>query len=135
MDNVFKNTDESSILLFDRTKGIQMLWTTWHLQGEINNGGFCQYFDDNENLYMPEILMGYYEITKNSLELLDCFEIKRAFEEALVLYTSKQSVNNLVGSVDDAWNRLANEYYNYESEFLRKREDYISNNLKEFIME
>lgn len=99
MDFVLTKTNEDNIILMkEYSPGMKMVATTWHLQGEVNNGGFCQYFDNNENLYSKEILRDYYQITKDSLELLGSTKIKEAFVKHL-LYLSPVNGNPIYAKI------------------------------------
>ena len=107
MDFVLTKTNEDNLILMkEYSSGIKMVATTWHLQGEINNGGCYQYFDNNENLYTKEILRDYYQITKDSLVLLGSMKIKEAFVEAFALFESGQREPNIHKNTDFEWNRL-----------------------------
>ena len=129
-----KTNEDNLILMREYSSGMKMVATTWHLQGEINNGGFYQYFDNNENLYTKEILRDYYQITKDSLVLLGSIKIKEAFVEAYALFESGQREPNIHKNTDFEWNRLDNIYYDNEEELLIKRDEYIEKNLNEFVV-
>ena len=135
MECVLTKTNEDNLILMNEySPGMKMVATTWHLQGEINNGGFCQYFDNNESLYTKEILREYYQTTKDSLDLLGNSKIKEAFVEAFDLFESSQREPNKQGNADFKWNRLDNIYYENEEELLINRDEYIDKNLNEFVV-
>ncbi|MDR1688949.1 MAG: DMP19 family protein [Clostridiales bacterium] len=127
-----KKDVENPILLNGYSQGMQMLWTTWHLQGEVNNGGFCQYFDNNTNLYSSKVLKEYYELTKDSFQLLRCDKIGNAFEEARLLFYSAETDCITQENLNNSWNRLDCVYFDNEEEFLRRRAEYVEMNLSEF---
>lgn len=135
MECVLTKTNEDNLILMNGySSGMKMVATTWHLQGEINNGGFCQYFDNNESLYTKEILREYYQTTKDSLDLLGNSKIKEAFVEAFALFESSQREPNKQRNADVKWNRLDNIYYENEEELLINRDEYIDKNLNEFVV-
>jgi hypothetical protein len=41
------------------TGGQQMLWATMLLEGEVNNGGFNQYFFNTEGMYLEDAIRGF----------------------------------------------------------------------------
>lgn len=129
-----KTNEDNLILMKEYSSGMKMVATTWHLQGEINNGGFCQYFDNNESLYTKEILREYYQTTKDSLDLLGSTKIKEASVEAFALFESSQQEPNKQKNTDFEWNRLDNIYYENEEELLINRDEYIEKNLNEFVV-
>ncbi|MBE5993228.1 MAG: DUF4375 domain-containing protein [Paenibacillaceae bacterium] len=135
MKCVLTRTNEDNLILMkEYSSGMKMVATTWHLQGEINNGGFYQYFDNNESLHKKEILREYYQITKDSLYLLGNTKIKEAFVEAFALFESSQREPNKQKNTDFEWNRLDNIYYENEEELLINRDEYIDKNLNEFVV-
>lgn len=89
-DAVFRLTDvlirqtgersdaESVAFVRAQSPGVRMVWGLFMLEGEVNNGGFNQFFWNSSRHYLPEVREGCI--------LIGAHEHLRLLEEALAVY-------------------------------------------------
>jgi len=99
-------------------RGYQMIWVLWHLQGEVNNGGYFQYFDNFENC--NQVRKPYYDLTIEFLEMIDCTEYSNDFSNAFDVYTKCRECENDDESdkIAEKMDELDNKFYENEKFFI-----------------
>jgi len=116
-------------------KSYQVIWLLWHLQGEVNNGGYFQYFDNFEN--NNQIRKPYYDLTIEYLEMIGLFDYGKDFSNALAIYTEclECEDDDKRDKIAEKMDALEKRFYENEKLFVRAIDDYINFNLSNFITE
>lgn len=118
------------------TKGQQMFWSTWKLEGEVNNGGFNQfYFNGNEEFgQMAEAgfkaigLRNYADLTHKANQIYKENKTRlQEYEDGTIKSFSDSYKDNPLNEIDDAFFDLQSKQG--ISEF---RINYIRNHKDEF---
>ena len=124
-------------------KGYQLIYTPWHLQGEVNNGGYYQYFDNFENC--NDVRQPYYDLTVDYLKMIGRTKLSEDYLTHLQLYKeceklknsdecdSKCAECNKCEAFDKSIEDLDNAFYASEHEFIQAIDDYIEANLDDFV--
>lgn len=114
-------------------KGHQLIWVLWHLDGEINNGGYYQFFDNFENCNL--ITTEYYSLITNFLKLINCDNFAKDFSKALSIYHKFQNCKNSEkeNKLSSKLEQLDQNFYQNEDKLINAINIYIKNNLDEFI--
>jgi len=114
-------------------KGYQMIWTLWHLQGEVNNGGHFQYFDNFEA--NNQVKEPYYKLTNEFIVMIGCTKLSKNFLKSLEIYNRCRECEDDVESdkIGEEMNEVDNMFYENESVFIQAIDDYIEANLNEFV--
>lgn len=116
--------------------GQKALYYWWYLDGQVNNGGFIQFFFNGYYIYTPTIIKGLKHIGDTKAAGL----VERAYEQYLIenkKFKSARSTNdlqdfsNLYKEVTD-FEDLDSIYYSLEESTIEKFVDYIRQNPNEF---
>lgn len=51
--------DRERAIVMALSPGLRMVYTTWGVEAEVNNGGFSQYFENSTGQFADEALAGY----------------------------------------------------------------------------
>ncbi|WP_420573928.1 DMP19 family protein [Kordia sp.] len=140
-DNIYENIKEnlSNELQNIRklTKGQQGFWATWILEGEVNNGGFNQFYFNSSGQFaeMAEkgfMMMGakkHAELTSKANKIyLENKDKLTKFDDGTVENFSKSYENNPLNALDTEFYELGNE-----ENFSELRIKYIRTHKNEFI--
>ena len=137
--NFLEQFEEASKL----TEGHQMIFILWHLQGEVNNGGYYQYFDNFENC--NQIKQPYYNLTIDWLKKIGCVDLSNDYSRFLQIYRKCEELKrdgkcidmcdkcNRCSRFDEEIEKLDNGFYENESIFIQAIDDYIDANLDDFV--
>jgi hypothetical protein len=120
------------------TPGMQMLYTTWILEGEVNNGGFNQYFWNTEGKTADMALAGYRlvgaeayaDIVRRAIATQkEEAEMMQEFKDEDTLEAFSESYEHTkLSSLDD-------EFFDLEEDVSALRVKYIRQHLEEFATE
>lgn len=123
--------------LFEKTfamkKGYQMIYIIWHLQGEINNGGYVQFFDNFENC--NTIIKEYYDLIVDNLKIINYNEFLEDFSKARILYEKLRASSDKEeqDEYDKKLGELDNNFYEYESQLVNIVDDYVEAHIDDFV--
>lgn len=122
------------------SKGMQMLYTTWWVEGEVNNGGFSQYFWNSASQFAKEAYYGFLAIGAK--------EFAKLMAEGMNLYIKHHAqIKKLQenGSLDgytelenqEIFNGLDDKFYSLQEkeDIMKLRMEYIKSHIDEFISE
>ena len=139
--------DDDILEQFERVsrlaKGYQMIYVLWHLQGEVNNGGYCKYFDNFENCNKTK--QPYYDLTINFLKMIGCIELSHDYLGYLCLYRKWEELRensecnnkctecNKCAAFDKKSEKFDSRFYENEKFFIQAIDDYIDANLDDFV--
>jgi hypothetical protein len=114
-------------------KAYQMITSLWHLQREVNNGGYHQYFFNFENC--NQVRQPYYNLTSEFLGMIGCNEIRSEFLKALELYIKCEECENDAESASFAEEmyKLDIKFYENERFFIKSIDDYIQTHIDDFV--
>ena len=119
------------------SKSEQAIYIIWGLEGEINNGGFNQYYFNSSGKFS--------ELTPNALKLVGAVKFAELVEKANGIYKTENDkiTKHQDGTIEgfsksyeeNPLNELDDEFYKlYEIENLQNLQiDYIRKNKKDFI--
>lgn len=115
------------------SQGRRMLWGVFIVDGEVNNGGFNQFFWNDSHEYLPEAREGLRLIgAHEQLELLD--EAVRRFErefDRLRPYYQTNTIESFSESYsEDLFADLDDRYFELDTHALQ--EAYIRSHIDEF---
>ena len=116
-----------------QSPGLKMIWGLFSLEGEVNNGGFTQFFWNSSRHYLPEVREGCI--------LIGAHEHLGLFEEALAVYEEhrgrlgalkdENSLEAFSTSYEpDVFHELDNRFFELDSMPLQLA--YIRQHLDEF---
>ena len=114
-------------------KGYQMIYMLWHLQDEINNGGYFQYFDNFEG--NNKIKKPYYDLTIEYLKMIGCIDFSSDYSKALEIYTKCRECedDDEIDKIAEGMDELDNKFYDNEKVFIQAIDEYIDANLDDFV--
>ncbi|MDD3241849.1 MAG: DUF4375 domain-containing protein [Bacilli bacterium] len=112
-------------------KGHQMIYLIWHLQSEINNGGYFQFFDNFENC--NKILQPYYDLISEHLIIVK--EFHNDFIKAISVYKKLRNAKSEKEEekYDKELYELDTKFYDYEQKLITAVDDYIDSHINDFI--
>lgn len=119
------------------SKGQQAFFSTWIIEGEVNNGGFNQFYFNSSGQYAKMAEMGFMTIGAEKFSELTkrANKIYAANKERLEEFDDGTMESFSESYKDNPLNDLDTEFYNlYDSEKIGElRIKYIQENTKEFI--
>ena len=120
------------------TPGMQMLYTTWILEGEVNNGGFNQYFWNTEGKTADMALAGYRLVGAEAYADVVRRAIATQKEEAEMMqeFKDKDTLEAFSESYEHTkLNALDDEFFDLEEDVSALRVKYIRQHLEEYATE
>jgi len=119
------------------TKGQQAFFSTWIIEGEVNNGGFNQFFFNSSGQYAEMSEIGFKtigaekfsELTSRANKIYS--ENKKRLEE----FDDGTMESFSESYKDNPLNDLDTEFYNLTESVSELRIKYIRNNIREFTTE
>ena len=128
---VWKKTEKSDDNFTNLTEPEKVFIYVDMLEGQVNNGGFDQFFINSSGDYTHEILAAY-EIIK-AHKTADLIEMAiKAFPALPVpkdTETRREIMQNLDESITNVWYELDNKFYEYEENIAGLLIDYIKQNI------
>jgi len=114
-------------------EGYQLIYIILHLQGEVNNGGYVQFFDNFENC--NTIVSPYYDLVSKYLKLLNCDAFYKDFLKAKSIYRELRKTTNeeLEKKYDEELDELDNNFYKNEKLLIESINEYININIDSFV--
>ncbi len=104
------------------------------LEGQVNNGGFDQYFFNSSGEYAHETL--------TALEEIGAYKTAELLEQAIKVFPQlpipkdteqrRELMKNLPQQVSDVWGQLDDEFYEYPDNIAGLAIEYVKNNKKQF---
>lgn len=132
--NIATDAENEKLLSKRFSRGQKSIYFFWYLDGEVTNGGFIQFYWNNNRKYLPPILEG--------LKLIGDFEMIKLVEKADELYM-KNKVKFDNGQKQDDFEKLYEElkefdnlddlYYDINDNTMDLIEKYIRGNVEEFV--
>lgn len=105
------------------SKGMRMVYSTWWVEGEVNNGGFNQYFLNTEGKYYKDAIEGY--------DLVGASEFLSVLKQAVKAYEkgeTKKPIENKFAMLDEKFMHDMNY-----GELSKKRNRYIRKHVDQFV--
>ncbi len=125
---------------YDKVKslslGFQYVFATWTLEGEVNNGGFNQYFNNSTGQFAEEAYNGYLafgskEMAENVNGAVEClFDEFELFKKTKAADTLEAFMESYEESELDIWD---DKFYDCSDDLSKLRLKYIRENIKEFV--
>ena len=121
------------------TKGQQGFWSTWVIEGEVNNGGFNQFYFNSSGQYSEMAEIGfetigakkYAELTSRANKIYaDNKERLEEFDDGTMESFSESYKDNPLNKLDDEFYELGNK-----ESISELRIKYIREHIKEFTTE
>lgn len=142
-DNIYENIKDDFDNEFENlsklSKGQQAFWSTWVLEGEVNNGGFNQFYFNSSGQFSKMAEIGFKTIGAQKYVELTSRANKTYAEnkERLAEFDDGTMESFSASYKDNPLNDLDTEFYKlYESEKIDElRIKYIRENTTEFITE
>lgn len=110
-------------------KSYQVIYLLWHVMGEVNNGGYDQYFFNFENT--NKVIQPYYQLTDAVLREVGCVALADNYRCAVETYQQMEKTND--EALADKLSELDNEYWNLEREVIRIIDQYIDAHINDFV--
>jgi hypothetical protein len=116
--------------------GFRMMFTTWELEGEVNNGGFNQYFFNSSGRFAGEALAGY--------RLIGAREHAKLTEQAIVTFEREKPTHQRFkkeGSIEafsesykhTGLNDIDSRFYKIAEDASKLRIGYIRAHAEQFV--
>ncbi len=137
VDMALEDYDREMAVVNSWTPGKQMLYSTWILEGEVNNGGFHQYFWNTEGKHAQMALAGYRmvgakayaNITERAIET---YETEKKQQQK---FKDKGTVDAFSESNEESkLDALDNEFYKLKEDVSAMRVKYIKEHLQDFVV-
>ncbi len=117
-------------------KGFRYIYITWSLDGEVNNGGFIQYFYNSSGLFAGDLAEALHNIKalkteKIALEAIAVYNKERAIHEKVKQDGSMESFMSSYG--ESELGRLDELFYKSGEDLSSLRIKYIRENPDQFI--
>lgn len=120
------------------SKGMQYIYITWELDGEVNNGGFIQYFYNSSGVFAGDLI--------EALHNIKAFKTEKIAAEAITVYNKERTLHEKVkkdGSIESfissygesELGRLDELFYKSGEDLSILRISYIRSNPEQFITE
>lgn len=118
------------------SKGMQYIYITWSLDGEVNNGGFIQYFYNSSGIFAGDLI--------EALHNLKAFKTEKIASEAIDVYNKEKALHDRIkkdGSMESFMSsygeselgRLDELFYKSGEDLSRLRIKYIRENPELFV--
>lgn len=128
---IWRKTEKSDDSFSNLTEVERVFIYVDMLEGQVNNGGFDQFFFNSSGDYAHEILTAYKQIKAyRTVELI---------EKAIDLFPSlpipkdtearRQIMLGINESISNEWDKLDNKFYQYEDNIAKLLIDYIRRNI------
>ena len=130
-DIIWKKTEKSDDNFSNLTEAEKVFIYVDMLEGQINNGGFDQFFFNSSGDYTHEILAAYEKIKAHKTAYLIEMAIK-AFPVSPVpkdTEVRREIMQNLDERISNVWDDLDNKFYEYEENIAGLLIDYIKLNV------
>jgi Domain of unknown function (DUF4375) len=115
--------------------GLQMMYSTWILEGEVNNGGFNQFFVNSSGQFAEMALRslkllnatGYYEVLQRAINMHEAekgnVELQELYRRnTLEAFSKSYKLTNL-GECDDAFFKLREPLSELRVKYIRSHQD------------
>jgi hypothetical protein len=138
LDAMKDHYDWAYEIVSEWTPGMQMLYTTWLLEGEVNNGGFNQYFWNTEGKTADMALAGYRLVGAEAYADVVRRAIATQKEEAEMMqeFKAKGTLEAFSESYEHTkLSSLDEEFYDLQEDVSALRVKYIRSHLGEFATE
>ena len=133
-----ENYKEEYRIIKSLSKGMQYTYITWSLEGEVNNGGFIQYFYNSSGMFAGDLI--------EALHNIKAFKTEKIASEAITLYNKERALHDKVkkdGSMESFMSsygeselgRLDKLFYKSGEDLSRLRITYIRSNPEQFLTE
>jgi hypothetical protein len=116
--------------------GQQMLYTTIILEGEVNNGGFNQYFWNTEGKFADQALAGFrlVEAEQYAGILQRAIAVQKQEAPEMQKYKDRDTLEAFSESYEHTkLNKLDDEFYDSTEDLSALRTKYIRAHLREFV--
>jgi hypothetical protein len=118
------------------SKGMQYIYITWSLDGEVNNGGFIQYFYNSSGMFAGDLIEALHEIK--------AFKTEKIAMEAITVYNKEKArhekvkkdgtIESFISSYGESeLGRLDELFYKSGEDLGGLRIKYIRENSDQFI--
>jgi hypothetical protein len=136
-DYIIKNDYENYLkLLNSNPKGFQIIFSTWVLEVEVNNGGFNQFFYNND-LNLAKLAYESFIIieAKRTAEIVkEAIEIFNNEKETISKYKEKRTMEAFMESYKETkLNSVDSKFYNSADNLSKLRIKFIRLNPEQFI--
>jgi hypothetical protein len=138
LDAMNDHYDWAYEIVSEWTPGMQMLYTTWVLEGDVNNGGFNQYFWNTEGKFVDMALAGYARVGASAHVDIVQRAIAVYKEEAEMMqdFKDESTVDAFCESYEHTkLNDLDTEFFALDEDVSGLRVRYIRQHLDEFATE
>jgi hypothetical protein len=132
--NIAKSDEDEQQLLRRFSPGQKALYFIWHLDAEVTNGGFIQFYWNEYGKYMPALKNGLTLIGDTSMLTL----VKSA-DSSYNLNVDKFRINKMKGDWAPLYDSLKvfetldSVYYTRNERTMQKIENYVRRNPNEFL--
>ena len=115
------------------SKPQRMIWSTWCVQGAVQNGGFGAYFPGiHDDCYVDDALIGFHAIGQT--RMLEIFrqviDYRREHEEEIAKAKDYDEYSKIMGWIP-LW-ELSGSFCDEIADFYVKRRKYITANIDQF---
>lgn len=114
--------------LGELTNGERIIYFVGEIEGEINNGGFSQYFFNSSGRNAKEAI--------NALKIINAEYTASLLEQALAIYkngsTNDSKDDELTEEQEEELNELDDKFYEYNDNLSELQVTYIKNHKEEF---
>ncbi len=130
-----KENDEPRIIK-EMNPGFRYIYITWVLDGEVNNGGFIQFFYNTSGAYNDELAadlhaIGAFKTEKIAVEAISLYNKERALHTKVKKDGSMKSFMSSYG--ESGLGRLDDLFYKSGEDLGSLRIKYIRENTEQFI--
>ncbi|MDQ7961302.1 DMP19 family protein [Flavobacterium lindanitolerans] len=104
------------------------------LEGQVNNGGFDQFFFNSSGDYTYEVLKAYENIGAYKTAKL-IYEAIRIFPQNPIskdTQTRREIMKSLNEGISEKWDQLDDTFYEYEDNIIKLLVEYFKENNKQF---
>jgi hypothetical protein len=118
--------------------GLRMLYTTWQVEGEVNNGGFNQYFWNTDGQLADMALEGFRLV--RAAKYADIMQRAIATHKREVSEMQKYKENGTLDAFSESYehtdlNKLDEEFFDLDEDLSGLRIKYIRAHLDEFVQD
>jgi len=136
VDSKITDFENALAVVTNLSKGIQMVYSTWCVDGEVYNGGFNQYFWNSSGKYKLIALEGFKLLgaPEHSKLMAEAIQLQEQQEAKISRLRANGTLKDFSESYkDNPLNALDTSYYALKEDVSAMRIRYIRDHVEEFV--
>jgi hypothetical protein len=129
--NIAKNAEDDKTLTQRFSPGQKALYFIWYLDGQVTNGGFIQFYNNNYRKYLPPIIEGL-KLIGDSEMLVLIEKVDKEYISHKDIFIEKKDAETLY-EILPQFDEYDAVYFSIHDNTMKLIEKYARDNYKEFV--